>query len=311
MKTIEGQRLLAMGWLCLGFCGGLWAEAEFTVASYNLEGYLDVPVGSRPAKSEVSLAQVHESLLTMRADVVALQEMGSVGALLKLRQALKQGGLDYPHWEWVAAFDTNIHVAVLSRFPFVTRQPHTNEGFLLYGRRFRVSRGFAEVEVRVHERYRFSLITAHLKSRRESASADQAELREQEAMRLRRIIEARLQARPEANLVVLGDFNDHPDSAPLRLILARGKKNALIDTRPAEWDEGAHSDQNAPTRSRRVTWTYFYAKEDVYSRIDYILLSRGMAREWDPTGTYVLRMPNWGVGSDHRPIVARFQAVDR
>ena len=62
----------------------------------------------------------------------------------------------------------------------------------------------------------FTLITAHLKSRRESASADQADLREQEAVRLRRIIEARLQARPEANLVVLGDFNDHPDSAPLR-----------------------------------------------------------------------------------------------
>lgn len=311
MKTIEGQRLLAMGWLCLGFCGGLWAEAEFTVASYNLENYLDVPIGSRPVKTEESRAMVQESLLTLRADVLAVQEIGSVGALLKLRDDLKLQGLDYPHWELVTGFDTNIHVAVLSRFPFVTRQPHTNEGFLLYGRRFRVSRGFAEVEVRVHERYRFSLITAHLKSRRESASADQAELREQEAMRLRRIIEARLQARPEANLVVLGDFNDHPDSGPIRMILARGKRNALFDTRPAEWDEGALSDQNAQTRSRRVTWTYFYAKEDVYSRIDYILVSRGMAREWDPTGTYVLRMPNWGVGSDHRPIVARFQAVDR
>jgi len=304
------NRILVLGWLWLGCCGVPAIEAEFTVASYNLENYLDAPMGSRPVKPEVSRAKVHESLLSLRADVLALQEVGSLSALLKLRDALHRGGLDYPHWEQVTGFDTNIHIAVLSRFPFSAREPHTNEGFLLYGRRYRVSRGFAEVEVRVNDRYRFTLITAHLKSRRESASADQADLREQEAIRLRRIIDARLLARPEANLVVLGDLNDHPDSEPIRIILARGKRNALVDTRPAERDGGDRF-EGGQGRSRAVTWTHFYAKEDVYSRIDYILLSRGMAREWDPTGTYVLRMPDWGVGSDHRPIVARFKAVDR
>jgi endonuclease/exonuclease/phosphatase family metal-dependent hydrolase len=295
-------------WWC---CGVLGAPAEFTVASYNLENYLDVPIGSRPVKTEESRAVVQVSLLTLRADVLALQEMGSVGALLKLRDDLKLQGLDYPHWELVTGFDTNIHLAVLSRFPFTARRPHTNEGFLLYGRRFMVSRGFAEVEVRVNERYQFTLITAHLKSRRESASADQADLRGQEAMRLRRIIDARLQARPEANLVVLGDFNDHPDSPPLRILLARGKRHGLVDTRPAERNANGSFDDDSGSRSRQVTWTHFFEKEDVYSRIDYLLVSRGMAREWVPSGTYVLRMPNWGVGSDHRPIVARFQAVDR
>jgi endonuclease/exonuclease/phosphatase family metal-dependent hydrolase len=287
------------------------AQESFTLASYNLEGYLDAATGSRPAKAEAARRKVHESMLAVGADVVALQEVGSVSALLSLREALKRGGLDYPHWELVSGYDTNIFVAVLSRFPFTGRQPHTNEGFLLYGRRFRVSRGFAEVEVRVSERYRFTLITAHLKSRRESASADQAELREQEALRLRRIVDARLQARPEVNLAVLGDLNDHPDSAPLRILLARGKRNALVDTRPAEGDDGNSFETDSRRDSRRVTWTHFYAKEDVYSRIDYILVSRGMAREWDPGGSYVLRTPDWGVGSDHRPIVARFLSMDR
>jgi endonuclease/exonuclease/phosphatase family metal-dependent hydrolase len=286
------------------------AEVEFTVATYNLESYLDEAVGTRPVKSEVSRAKVHASLLAIRADVVALQEVGSPGALNGLREALKLGGLEYPHWEHVRGFDTNIHVAVLSRFPITARRPHTNEGFLLYGRRFRVSRGFAEVEVRVSDRYAFTLITAHLKSRRESASADQADLREQEAIRLRRIVDARLEAQPEANLVVLGDLNDHPDSVPLRVLLARGKRAALIDTRPAEREGGMLIDE-AAGRSRRVTWTHFYAREDVYSRIDYILLSRGMAREWDREGSYVLRMPDWGLASDHRPVVARFRAIDR
>ena len=62
-----------------------------------------------------------------------------------------------------------------------------------------------------------------------------------------------------------------------------------------------------------VTWTYYYGTEDSYSRIDYILISPGMAREWIKKGTetYVLALPNWGVGSDHRPIVAAFEAEDK
>jgi endonuclease/exonuclease/phosphatase family metal-dependent hydrolase len=284
-------------------------QESFTVASYNLEGYLIAATESRAAKPEPARRKVHESLLLMRADVVALQEVGSAKALLGLRDALKGGGLEYPYWELVAGFDTNIHVAVLSRFPFSARHPHTNEGFLLYGRRFRVSRGFAEVDVQVNDRYQFTLITAHLKSRLDSASADQAELREQEALRLRRIVDARLQARPDVNLVVLGDLNDHPNSTPLRIILARGKRHALLDTRPAE--RGGETGREENSRSRRVTWTHFYAQEDVYSRIDYILLSRGMAREWDREGTHVLSIAGWGEGSDHRPIVARFRTTDR
>ncbi len=51
-------------------------------------------------------------------------------------------------------------------------------------------------------------------------------------------------------------------------------------------------------------------KEDTYSRIDYILISPGMAREWVTNETYVLTLPNWGVGSDHRPILATFEAED-
>ena len=36
-----------------------------------------------------------------------------------------------------------------------------------------------------------------------------------------------------------------------------------------------------------------------------------MAREWVTNETYVLTLPNWGVGSDHRPIVATFEAEDK
>jgi endonuclease/exonuclease/phosphatase family metal-dependent hydrolase len=55
---------------------------------------------------------------------------------------------------------------------------------------------------------------------------------------------------------------------------------------------------------------YSFSKEDSYSRIDFLLLSRGMAREWLPNESSVLTLPNWGLASDHRPIVAVFRDVD-
>ena len=293
----------------LAAISGLQAAQTFRVATYNLENYLLEPVGTRPAKSEAARAKIRESLRAAKAEVLALQEVGGTNALLELRDALEREGLAYPHWELVQGWDTNIQVAVLSKFPLVARRPHTNESFLLQGRRFCVSRGFAEVDVRVNPRYQFTLFTAHLKSRRVVPEADDAELRQQEGLLLREKIDARLAAQPNANLVVAGDLNDTKSALSTRAVLGRYSIK-LVDTRPAE-----HSGDNQPSPDprydpRHITWTYFYGKEDSYSRIDYILLSRGMAREWLPAESYVLALPNWGVGSDHRPVVATFTAED-
>jgi endonuclease/exonuclease/phosphatase family metal-dependent hydrolase len=166
------------------------------------------------------------------------------------------------------------------------------------------------VDIQVNEHYSFTLIGAHLKSKRTIAEADEADMRLEEAKILREKIDALLTANPNVNLVVLGDFNDTHDSLPVRTIIGRGKK-ALVDTRPAErnGDEQPHSDRRLAPRG--VTWTHFFAKEDIYSRLDYICVSSGMAREWTPAETYVLALPNWGLGSDHRPITAGFEAEDK
>jgi endonuclease/exonuclease/phosphatase family metal-dependent hydrolase len=287
------------------------APLSFTVASYNLENYLHIQTGSRPPKSEASKVAVRKAIHALDADVLALQEVGATNALLELRESLRAEGLHYPHWEHVTGFDTNIHIAILSRYPITARRHHTNESFLLYGRRFHVRRAFAEIDVRVHDRYQFTLINAHLKSKLETGSASQADIREQEAIRLRRIIEFRLQANPQLNLVVVGDFNDHPDSSALRILRGRGARQGLVDTRPAEPNGDDHDLSNARYTPRRITWTSHYGKEDSYGRVDYILLSPGIAREWDRSGTFILAFANWGIASDHRPIIARFYAQDR
>jgi endonuclease/exonuclease/phosphatase family metal-dependent hydrolase len=295
-------RLVALLWLLQ--IAGAGAQV-FRVATFNIENDLDAPSGNRPAKSSAARAKVQESILAIKPDVLALEEVGSTNVLLELQAGLKTAGLDLPYWDQVAGSDTNIHVSVLSRFPIVARRPHTNESFLLDGRRLRVSRGFADMDIQVNPKYKFTLIAAHLKSRLPSAIADEEEWRYEEAVVLRRVIDARLEDDPDQRLVVLGDFNDVKDSKPLRTILGRGRTR-LFDTRPAERNGDDPSEKSHEPRN--ITWTDYYANEDVYSRIDYILLSHGMEREWLPAETYVFSSPNWGVASDHRPVVTGFMA---
>ena len=148
--------------------GRTFARAEtFRAATYNVENYLDDTASRCCVKSAESKSKVRECIRALRPDVLALQEMGSVAALLELRAALQAEGLDFPHWEHVTGSDANVHVAILSRFPFSARRPHTADSFELGGQRFRVRRGFAEVDVQVNPGCQFTLLAAHLKSKNE------------------------------------------------------------------------------------------------------------------------------------------------
>ena len=295
--------------LCFTVPALLYSNAfggTFRVAAYNLENYLDQPTESRHfVKSTEAKAKIRESIRALNPDVLALEEMGGTNALIELRDSLKADGQDFPFWEHVQSYDTNIHVAVLSKLPIVARRPHTNEFFLLDGRRFQVKRGFAEVDIQAATNFTFTLLAAHLKSHLATPDADEAEERLGEAKVLRGIIDARLVQDPNAKLIVLGDFNDGKDSASTKEVIGHGKFK-LTDTRPAERNGDTVSGEPPYFEPRDVAWTYFFGKSDTYSRIDYILLSPAMKRSWLAAETYIPTIPNWGIGSDHRPIVAGF-----
>ena len=293
-------------------CFALSAAETFRVAAYNVENYLDQPTESRPKiKSAEAKAKVRETIRAMKPDVLVLEEMGGLSALTELRDSLKARRLHYPYMEHITGYDTNIHVAVLSKFPFTARRPHTNDTFLLSGRRFTVSRGLLEVDVQVNANYSFTLLAAHLKSKRPIPDADEEDLRLEEAKVLREKVDLRLAANLNANLIVLGDFNDTYDSKSTKAIIGRGKTK-LVDTRPAERNG---DNQPHPTNPhyfpRNVTWTHHFGAKDSYERFDYILLSPGMANELVTGQTYIPTIPNWGIGSDHRPVLATFIAEDR
>jgi len=306
-RVIAGSKFLV--WLTFFFtcsCFSVSGADIFRVASYNVENYLEAPTETRPeGKSDAARAKVRESIRAMQPDVIALEEIGSSNALLELQSALKREGLDLPNWEMITGADTNIHVAFLSRLPIVARHPHIADEFLLDGRRMQVCRGFAEIEVQVKPGRTYTLIAAHLKSRRTGLEVDQGEEREAEAKILRQIVDEHLKGDPEARLIVLGDLNDARNSSSTKTIIGRGRMH-LTDTRPAERNGDNPTDINAHIPTRNVVWTHYYGYEDSYSRIDYILISPALLHRWLPAETYIPTIPNWGIGSDHRPIVAGF-----
>ena len=276
-----------------------------TVATYNLEFYVDQPTLGNEPKSELARSIIRQGIRTINPDVIALQEVGTTNALLELRASLKKEGLDFPHWEHVRGYDTNLHVAFLSKLPFTAMRHHMRESYLHRGRRFHVLRGFGEVEVEFEKR-RITFITTHLKSKRQSAEADQEEIRLEEAALLREKVDQHLQRDARVNLVVLGDFNDGVGTRVYSTLIGRGK-NRLFDTRPNEQNGDSLPNPNPQFDPRRIVWTHYYAKEEVYSRIDMVLLSPALQKFYRPEQSYVLAMKNWGAGSDHRPVCVKLE----
>jgi endonuclease/exonuclease/phosphatase family metal-dependent hydrolase len=276
------------------------------VATYNLELYVDKPFSNVQPKGEEAKGYIRQSIAALKADVIALQEMGGTNALLELRASLKKEGVDYPYWSHVAGRDHSLYLAFLSKYPIKAERHHRSEGYLFQGKRHYVLRGFGEIDVEVKKDFVVTLMSAHLKSKRMVAEGDQQGIREEEAVILREKVDEFFKARPRGNLILLGDLNDGIDTRTFRTVKGRGKF-ALYDTRPAEKNGDSLPNKNPRFQPRSVVWTHYYAKEELYSRIDYILISPSLRDRWLPLESYVLAMPNWGAASDHRPVTAAFR----
>jgi endonuclease/exonuclease/phosphatase family metal-dependent hydrolase len=271
---------------------------EVVVATYNVENYgpmdrrVESVFRSGYPKPESEKKALRTAIEAIKADVLALQEIGGVSYLDELRHDLKAEGLDYPYSALVEAEDPVRRIALLSRLRLKSVVRHTDLKFSYFGGAARVKRGLLETEV-LDPDGDFTVFVLHLKSQLTERPDDpQAQVqRIGEAVAVRTLIRKRFPEGSRARFVVLGDFNDGRNSRALKRLERIGDE-VVADCLPA-------------SDTRGETWTEVYRGEQSYSELDHILVSPelrsavagGQARIYDGAET--------AVASDHRPVFAR------
>jgi endonuclease/exonuclease/phosphatase family metal-dependent hydrolase len=297
------KRCLLLALWCCAVISHVFAE-RLTVMTYNVENYLstnrmvdgqyltDYP---KPEKAKTALRAVIRSA---GADVIALQEMGTLPYLKELQRDLASEGCEYPHFELLEAADDERHIGILSKKPLTQAKKYTALRFRYFDGDAPVKRGLLSIRIEA-EGGAITLFLVHLKSRFTDRSDDYMSgvRRAGEATAIRDQILRDFPEPENARLVVLGDFNDVPTSRALRALHQRGQK-VIAQVLPA-FD------------SRRETWTHYYRKEDAYSRVDYILVSPALLKCVPAHEARIVDQPEVSLASDHRPIVVTFETAAR
>lgn len=276
----------------------------------------DKTVRAKPAAQCAALA---EAIDAIDADVVAMEEVESYDALNGFRAEYLEGmGYDY-----IASVDVGyyrgVEQSVISRYPIKeirvwpmkdlgtvhpelwNGRPNRDAGERLEWRR---SPLMVTVEVPAgakgnDEAYELTLFVVHHKSGRGNDY-----WREAEAENVIELVADRLEDDPQANVVVLGDFNAQKNDESVRMYLEAGMHDIF------DWSD----------KSGDALLTHESGR-----RIDFVLVSETMASEVVDGSPFVYggvpirdRGANWrttdppaGYASDHLPVVVDIVPVDR
>ncbi|MEI8038303.1 MAG: endonuclease/exonuclease/phosphatase family protein [Verrucomicrobiota bacterium] len=267
--------------------------------AYNVENWLtmDRYTGQKLRKQSPKPAAEKQAtvriLATNAPDVIGLCEIGTTTDLAEIQQTLKASGLDLPYAQYTGGSDPVRHLGLLSRWPLTLPEHPAAIEYTMHGRTFAINRGILDAALQTHGKtYRF--LGVHLKSKREIEEADQEEMRVQEARLLRRQVDAILQADPQARLVVYGDFNDTRPSPTFKIITRGYNDPGYLMAMPLK-------------DSRGEAWTHYWAPHDIYSRFDFIAVTRALKPEIDFRGSRLVDDLDWNDASDHRPLLAIFR----
>ncbi|MES2440824.1 MAG: endonuclease/exonuclease/phosphatase family protein [Verrucomicrobiota bacterium] len=267
--------------------------------AYNVENWLTMDryvdgKNLKGAPKPESEKQAVVSILTRHSpDVIGLCEIGEATDLAEIQEKLKAAGLDLPHSHYTGGSDPTRHLGLLSRFPITSTAKPAETEYQLAGHTFAINRGILDATIEARGKpYRF--LGLHLKSKRDSEQGDQEAIRLNEARLLRRHVDSILKSNENARLVVYGDFND-TRSAPVMKTIA-GKYNApdYLTAIPAK-------------DSRNDAWTHHWALHDVYSRFDFIMVTRGLRSDVDFRAAKIIDDIGWEKASDHRAVMAIFK----
>jgi endonuclease/exonuclease/phosphatase family metal-dependent hydrolase len=257
-----------------------WLTMDRYVDGKNLKG------SPKPEKEKLAIAEL---LADAKPDILGISEIGDEEDVKDLQAYLEKAGHPMPHAHLNRGADPTRSLALLSRYPIVKTVSRDNLTYRSKGRDYAMQRGIHDASVETPAGA-FRFLGLHLKSKRETDEGDQEDMRLNEAHLMRREIDAILSEDPEARLVVYGDLNDTRQSPTVRTIHGGGKnpKSLLMI---------------ALKDSRGHYWTHHWAFQDVYSRIDYVMVSGALRNSIDWDRCKIIDNDAVAAASDHRPLL--------
>ncbi len=274
-------------------------RAGLRFVAYNVKNWLNMDryVDRQSLKNATKPEKEKEAVLTILArqepDAIGLCEIGSAEDLAEIQERLKAKGVDLPHLHYIGGSDPVRHLGFLSRYPITATGKAGKMEYQLQGKMFGWNRGVLDVTVQANGKpYRF--LGVHLKSKREVEEADEEEMRRSEARLLRRHVDSIFSTNPDERLIVYGDFNDTRGSVSVKNMLGSYNDPKYLTALVARDTVG-------------TTWTHFWALNDIYSRIDFIAVSKAMKPDTDFKSARILDDPEWETASDHRAVLAVFK----
>ena len=262
--------------------------------TYNVENWLTMERyenGKRVAspKPEKERHAVVQALLAARPDILGISEIGNETDVKDLQKHLADAGMPLPHSHLNRGADDTRSLAILSKYPIGKTVSRDNLAYRMQGEEFKMQRGILDAVIDTPAGS-FRFLGVHLKSKREVDEGDQEEMRRNEAHLLRREVDAILNGDPGARLVVYGDFNDTRNSSSIRTAQGPGRSPTALTTIPLKDSRGHY-------------WTHHWDFQDVYSRIDYVMVSPALKDLVDREHSKILDGEEVAGASDHRPLL--------
>ncbi len=222
------------------------------------DGWVEMERDEVSSKAIENTARV---IAALDADVLCLVEVESRTTLQRfLDKVVHQDGFlpaarRYRHNMLIVGNDERgINLAIVSRHPIARMRSHIDDRV---GNSRTFSRDCPEYEILLPDGRSLWMLPNHLKSKGYGSPAANNARRERQAKRVRAILGERFDLARDL-VVVAGDFNDTPGSAPLAPLLTTPRLKDALDSLPAGTDR----------------WTYRAPKQ----QIDFLLLSEPLTR---------------------------------
>lgn len=277
----------------------IYSPKEITFATYNVENLFDgiQNQGKKPetAKPEKELIALAEAIKEINADIITVQEVETKEVLENfVRKYLPDTNYQVVLVE--GNDSRGIDVGIITRLQVLDVKSHKDAVVALpSGEKTVLSRDLLEVKLKANDNYVFTSFVTHLKSHHGGDIADIR--REAEAETVRKIVSDFSKQNPNANFTLSGDFNDIYSTKALKPIL----KSDLNLTDIIFKDLGT------------ANYVYTYHPVKFRSRIDYILVSPGMMKEYINKSVFIHKISDINSNkfifleaSDHLPVTAKF-----